>query len=67
VDLEAAARAAVERGRAALSGEPGPMRDSLAYSAALCLWHLGRAPSVAQAIAGVRAVLDGGVALRHFS
>ena len=57
------ARAAAEAGRAALAGEPGPTRDCLIYGAALCLWHLGRHPSLKDAAKAVRGALDGGAAL----
>ncbi len=63
VDQEAAARAAAEAGRAALSGEPGVTRDSLIYSGALILHHLGRADDLAAAAEQVRAVLDSGRAI----
>jgi anthranilate phosphoribosyltransferase len=61
-DHVAAAKAAVERGLAALGGEPGPTRDSLALGAALCLWHLGREPSLADGLAAAGSVLDSGAA-----
>jgi anthranilate phosphoribosyltransferase len=63
LDRAAAAKAAAEAGLAALSGERGPTRDSLAYAAALCLWHLGREPSVESALARVNSALDAGSAL----
>lgn len=63
IDHAAFAQAAAERGLAALGGEQGPTRDSLAYGAALCLWHLGRYESVPGALAAARSVLDSGAAL----
>ena len=59
------AKAAADRGLAALGGEAGPTRDSLAYAAAICLWHLGRQASVRDALASVGRVLDSGKALEH--
>jgi len=66
IDTAVIARAAAEAGRAALEGAPGPTRDGLVYAAALCLWHLGRHGSLAQAADAVRGVLDGGMALARF-
>jgi anthranilate phosphoribosyltransferase len=63
LDTTAVAKAAAEAGKAALGGAPGPTRDGLVYGAALCLWHLGRHGSLAQAADAVRGVLDGGKAL----
>jgi anthranilate phosphoribosyltransferase len=62
-DAAAVARLAAEAGLAALGGSPGPTRDSLVYGAALCLWHLKRYDSLADAADAVRAVLDSGRAL----
>jgi anthranilate phosphoribosyltransferase len=67
LDAAAVAQAAAEAGRAALQGEPGPTRECLVYGAALCLWHLGRHGSLAQAADAVRGVLDGGKALARLS
>jgi anthranilate phosphoribosyltransferase len=66
LDTAAVARSAAEAGLAALAGEPGATRDSLVYGAALCLWHLGRYPSLLGAADAVRAVLDHAKALEHF-
>lgn len=65
MDHEAVAKAAAIKGLAALAGELGPTRDSLAYGAALILWHLGRHDSLQGAVQSVRGVLDGGKALDH--
>jgi len=65
-DADAAAARAAEYGLAALRGKPGPARDSLVYSAAISLHHLGRADSLAAAADKVREVLDSGKALAHF-
>ena len=63
IDADAVARAAAAAGLEALSGKPGPTRDSLVYVAALCLWHLGRHDSLPAAAHAVHAVLDSGAAL----
>ena len=65
LDHAAVARAAVEAGLAALSGRPGPTRDSLVCGAALCLWHLKRHDSLQSAAAAVRRVLDSGQVLQR--
>jgi len=62
----AVAQLAAEAGLAALTGEPGVARDSLIYSAALCLWQAQRYSSLAEAAAAARAVLDDGRALARF-
>jgi anthranilate phosphoribosyltransferase len=63
LDNATVARAAADAGLAALSGEPGPTRDSLVCGAALCLWHLQRHATLHAAAAAVRQVLDSGQAL----
>ncbi|HYN79443.1 MAG TPA: anthranilate phosphoribosyltransferase [Lamprocystis sp. (in: g-proteobacteria)] len=65
VDVPATARAAAEAGLAALTGVRGPTYDSLVFSAALVLWHLGREPSMAAAAGRVREALDSGGAARR--
>lgn len=65
LDRGAAAKAAAEAGLAALEGASGPTGDSLAYAAALCLWHLGRATSVESGLASARAVLGSGAAVER--
>jgi len=65
-DAEIAAQRAAELGLAALHGQAGPARDSLVYSAAICLHHLGKAADMATAADMVRNVLDSGKALAHF-
>ncbi|MFH0341756.1 MAG: anthranilate phosphoribosyltransferase [Chromatiales bacterium] len=62
-DPKSLARAAADRGMETLDGKPGPMRDALAFGAALCLWHIGRHASVSDAIEEVRSVLTSGAAL----
>ena len=65
-DADAAAARAAEIGLAALQGKAGPARDSLVYSAAICLHHLGKADDLRAAADMVRKVLDSGKALAHF-
>jgi len=65
-DAVTAARAAAELGLAALAGAPGPTRDGLVYASALCLWHVRRHDTLAQAAAAARKVLDSGTALARF-
>jgi len=65
LDTAAVARAAAEAGKAALAGAPGPTRDCLVYGAALCLWHLRRQPTLKDAAAAVRVVLDQGQPLER--
>jgi anthranilate phosphoribosyltransferase len=65
-DADAAAARAAEFGLAALQGKAGPARDSLVYSAAICLHHLGKASDLRSAADMVRDVLDSGKALAHF-
>lgn len=66
-DPKSLARAAADRGMETLDGKPGPMRDPLAFGAALCLWHIGRHASVSDAVEEVHAVLTSGAALRHLT
>lgn len=61
-DVDTGARKAAELGMAALSGEKGPTYDSLLYSAALVLTHLGKAKDLGEAGEQLRGVLDSGVA-----
>ena len=64
-DATTVAQAAAQAGMEALAGQPGPMREGLIFSAALCLWHVGRYDSVPAAARAVREVLDSGRALAH--
>lgn len=66
VDAEAIAAEAARAGLEALGGKPGATFDSLTYGAALCLWHLNRRPSLAEAADAVREALRSGAALEHF-
>lgn len=65
LDTVAVAQMAAAEGRAALEGRPGPARDSLIIGAALCLWHLRRCATLAEAAQAVRVVLDSGEALKR--
>jgi anthranilate phosphoribosyltransferase len=65
-DADAAAARAAEMGLAALQGKAGPARDSLVYSAAICLHHLGKVADLPSAADMVRKVIDSGKALAHF-
>jgi len=62
-DAAAVAQAAAQAGLGALAGHPGPMREGLVFSAALCLWQVGRYDSIPAAARAVREVLDSGRAL----
>jgi anthranilate phosphoribosyltransferase len=66
-DADVAAAQAAEYGLAALQGKAGPARDSLVYSAAICLHHLGKVGDLPTAADMVRKVLDSGKALAHFT
>jgi anthranilate phosphoribosyltransferase len=66
VDADAIAAEAARAGLAALAGQPGATFDALTYGAALCLWHLNRQPSLADAAETVRNTLRSGAALEHF-
>ncbi|HPE61712.1 MAG TPA: anthranilate phosphoribosyltransferase [Thiolinea sp.] len=66
VNPDALAAHAARLGLAALSGERGLTYDSLVYAASICLTHLGRQATLAQAAAAVRTVLDNGSALAAF-
>jgi anthranilate phosphoribosyltransferase len=63
--VQATARAAAQAGLAALEGAQGPSYDSLVFSSALVLWHLGREGTLRAAADRVRAVLDGGKAVKR--
>lgn len=64
-DADAPAEAAVAAaltGISALEGEPGPARDTLVYTAALCLRHVGAETSLLAATARAREALNSGAA-----
>lgn len=62
VDIKATAERAAEAGINALKGEKGATYDSLVYTAALILNHLGRHANLGDAANHVRKVLDSGIA-----
>lgn len=62
VNSEALASVSAELGMAAMQGEKGLMYDSLVYSAAICLTHLGKYDSLQASADAVRAALDSGAA-----
>lgn len=62
VDIKDAAIAAAEAGMDALNGRQGATYDSLVYSGALILKHMGRHDHLGEAADQVRAVLDSGKA-----
>ncbi len=64
-DVDAVAEYAAECGKAALSGKTGPAYDSLVYSASICLKHIGKFSTLAEAATFVRSVLDSGKALER--
>jgi anthranilate phosphoribosyltransferase len=65
VDVQATAKAAAEAGMAALEGNRGATYDSLVFSGALVLWHLGRADSLQAGADRIRAALDSGAAAQR--
>jgi anthranilate phosphoribosyltransferase len=67
VDVGATAKAAAQAGLAALEGQRGPTYDSLVFSGALILWHLGREQTHQAAADRIRAVLDSGAAARRLA
>ncbi len=66
VDIDQLAEEAAKVGLAALQGEQGAARDSLIYSSAIMLTHMGAENSIQASAAKVRAVIDSGKALSHF-
>jgi anthranilate phosphoribosyltransferase len=65
VDVKATAEAAARAGMAALEGARGPTYDSLVFSGALVLWHLGREHTLTAAADRIRAALDSGAAAQR--
>jgi anthranilate phosphoribosyltransferase len=63
IDIKATARAAAEAGILALKGDRGATYDSLVLAGSIVLHHVGKAASVAEAAAQIRAVLDSGKAV----
>ena len=65
IDIPATARAAAEAGMLALKGTKGAFYDALVLGGAIVLHHVGKAASLADAAAQIRAVLDSGRAARR--
>lgn len=65
VDIDAMAKAIADAGIAALRGHEGPVRDGIILGAALCLFHLRRADSLADAATMARGAISSGKALQH--
>jgi hypothetical protein len=65
IDIDATARAAAEAGILALQGTKGAFYDALVLGGAIVLHHLGKAASLADAAAQIRAVLDSGRAAKR--
>ena len=66
VDIDQLASNAAEVGLAALEGEQGPARDSLIYSAAIMLTHIGVGKNLQDSADKVRTAIDTGKTLTHF-
>jgi anthranilate phosphoribosyltransferase len=66
-DPDDIASAAAKAGLAALEGERGTTYDSLVYSGAIVLSHLGKAESMNDAAEMIRNAIDSGDALKHFN
>jgi anthranilate phosphoribosyltransferase len=66
VDAGAIAAEAARAGIDALEGNAGATFDSLVYGAALCLWHVGRQPTLTEAADFVRGTLGSGEVLTRF-
>jgi len=65
-DVDQLADHAAQAGLKALEGEKGPARDSLIYSGAIMLTHMGVETDLKDAAKIVRAAVDSGRALMHF-
>ena len=63
IDIKATAHAAAEAGILALKGDKGATYDSLVLAGSIILHHVGKAASIADAAAQIRAVLDSGKAV----
>jgi anthranilate phosphoribosyltransferase len=63
IDIKATAHAAAEAGILALKGDKGATYDSLVLAGSIILHHVGKAASIADAAAQIRAVLDSGRAV----
>ena len=66
IDIDQLAAEAAKIGVAALKGEKGPARDSLIYSSAIMLTHLGIEENLQASAEKISSVIDSGKALAHF-
>lgn len=66
IDTDQLAKQAAKVGVAALKGEQGPARDSLIYSTAIMLTHMGVEKTIHASAGKVRTVIDSGKAFAHF-
>ena len=66
IDTDQLAEEAARVGVAALKGEQGPARDSLIYSTAIMLTHMGTEKTIQASAEKVRAVIASGQAFTHF-
>jgi len=66
IDTDQLAEEAAKVGVAALQGEQGPARDSLIYSTAIMLTHMGVEKTIQASAEIVRTVIDSGKAFAHF-
>lgn len=65
VDIAATAKAAADAGMEALNGKQGPTYDSLVYSGAIILNHLGKHNDLGAAANQIRDVLNSGAAAKR--
>ncbi len=65
-DIDQLASEAAQAGLCALEGEEGPARDSLIYSGAIMLTHMGIEKSLKDSSERIRMAIDSGKALMHF-
>ena len=65
-DVDQLAGQAALVGMSALEGEHGPARDSLIYSGAIMLTHMGIGKDLDDSAGMVRTAIDSGKALKHF-
>lgn len=66
LDIDQLAKHAAEAGLSALAGQQGPARDSLIYSGAIMLSHMGLEKNIQDAADRIRSAIDSGKALTHF-
>ncbi|QMU62414.1 MAG: anthranilate phosphoribosyltransferase [Gammaproteobacteria bacterium] len=66
IDTDQLAEEAAKIGVAALQGEHGPARDSLIYSTAIMLTHMGVEKTIQASAEKVRTTIDSGKAFAHF-